>query len=366
MEKVNYKIIFNDTVKNGERYVFSFGNTKNISLKIEEGRAESDFSMWKRYIVDDFTSFKAKIFRDIYRKVYLLHAILYNKGITVDNIQILIDDELTCLDSNDEYFPYMFSMLNNGSLNLSNEWKNAIPQYLISSTKTKIQYDHKNCSLQSFLLSNAREYQTDRFLNLWTAMNSVYNTYALMFEEKNKLYCETLTKKKSSVYAIYKVDSACLSMMINKIYPDVFVKDSTLKSEEHAKAVKQMDRLLFKFDLNKLANLYEESLNNPDNISDADNPYHDMYDAAESIHIPLFAFLLIVYPYQLRCDYFHGSRVQPVIVAYNEPEMLAFCVVNYFLYRYLNDEIPQLFKCDEISDEFYERIKLVLENRRKK
>lgn len=73
--------------------------------------------------------------------------------------------------------------------------------------------------------------------------------------------------------------------------------------------------------------------------------------------MPLYYLLLLIYPYWLRSNYFHGSKTLPVFLAYNDPEMQAFLIVNYFIDKYLDEHIPMMITESGLDDNVIQRIK---------
>ena len=71
--------------------------------------------------------------------------------------------------------------------------------------------------------------------------------------------------------------------------------------------------------------------------------YAPIVACAKRFGVPLFTFLLPTYPYRWRCKLFHGNRTTALLTAYNDYELAVLHTVNYFLDRFLNEEIPKIF-----------------------
>ena len=79
------------------------------------------------------------------------------------------------------------------------------------------------------------------------------------------------------------------------------------------------------------------------------NPrYEALNRRAAEFDMALFPFLLIEYPYNWRCKYLHGNRTTALFMAYNDYEMGVLTTINYFLERFLDTAIPEMF-----SDSFW-------------
>lgn len=78
------------------------------------------------------------------------------------------------------------------------------------------------------------------------------------------------------------------------------------------------------------------------------DPKHEVFKKrAEQFGLSSFTFMLFEYSYNWRCKLFHGNRCTLLFSAYNDYEIYVVKTINYFLDRFLNENIPHLF------DEFF-------------
>lgn len=129
----------------------------------------------------------------------------------------------------------------------------------------------------------------------------------------------------------------------------------------------------------RLHELYDTALARMKDPNAPMNGFDDLFRLAETCcghldkipgktvdgNIPLYCYLLLAYPYVLRCNLFHGSKVQTVVSAYNDPEMLDYRVVNEFLERFLEDLIPRMFSSSWVGKDkyWYDRLEKNLRTR---
>ncbi len=361
--KNNYQVIINSNIESDEGYVYQFGLTKEISLKVEQQKAEICFRMNPLYSVEDLTSFKCRVFRDAFRKTFLIHVIKFDEGLEIKGIKIVINGKKYQVNKNVSNFPFMYSMLNGSNIIVPEKWKFTIVDYLIHSTKSGTDYDHINCAIQALLLGKSREFETDRLLNYWTSMNAVYNQLTRLYQEE---YCmkigQSMDDLPSSKRA-YKFDNVGMGALIATLDPGVILPKKYDSDDNYKAAFRKLNGLFNDTILDTLDELYNESLTNFENDYDSESKYAELYELARNINLPLFFVLLLIYPYYLRCNYFHGSKVQPLVLAYNDVEFRDFRVCNYFLERFLDENIPDMLSQDWFTEEKYNYIENYLKKR---
>ena len=345
-----YKVRFNGGCTCGQSFALSFGATKGIELAIGKDCASIAFKMGACKTAEDVVSFKLKLFRDAYRKVHLLHFLTQGRCLNVTLIEVEIDDEVTTYTAADENFPFMFSMLGQAQFSLSEGWRSeAVLDQVVKWTKTASDTDYRCCAMNAYLASKNRQYRIDRFLNLWTAMNAVYNQNAFRYELAE---CAVLGKTRAELSNKEKalgIDEAALGALLIREF-NVYLC-STLRSDSYLKACRATNRLLSTLDYSRLPEIYDEAQGNLENSQINKLIPSELYSLAEDVGVPLFVYLTFLYPYWLRCIFFHGSRPVSILSAFNDPEMLDFGISSYFLDRYLDQAIPAMFGIEGSMDE---------------
>lgn len=360
-KKYTYQIILNDAAKTGQPILYKFGMTSDIQLYIYPQKAIIEFEMGSKKTVDDLLSFKVKIFRDAFRKVYLLHALKYDCGLEVKKMQIMADKEVKLFDAETPNFPFLFSMIEPRPLGVGNQWEAAMDR-ILELPKTKQDTDHRFSALFSLLASSSRSYRIDRFTNLWTAMNAYGNYIAECYESslKKKYVLDNMdylgSKKKTdrvnrSLF-LYRQDvkiTKVLSLLVHS--PLEFIDTTELWKDYYG-----VQNALSKISASDYSELYEEARKALSPDYELQEKYKELEACANRFHRPLFVFLLIEYPYHLRCKFLHGSFSTILFSAYNDYEIACLGVVNYFLNRYLNEVLPDLFHPDYWTEARFEEI----------
>ena len=359
MAKHTYRIEINGGITRVKPYTYQYGKYQEISLAIGRQKAVITFKMSVLKDIRDFIDMKVYPFKDAYRKAYLLHTLLYDTGMKISKIDIFIDHTKHTLDSSMPNFPFIYSMIRNREMGLTDAWKSKdMIDHFLGSTKTAIDTDMRSCAVMAFLAGKSRTYRTDRFLNFWTSINAYYSyigdSFEKAYKKKNGLEEDEDVPNK---YRMNHLDNPCIGALIcTDIKKDCYIKKKYDSSKEFSEVCESTNKLLYTCTDGNIDALYEDALANLDNEIREGCPYNPLYEAAKKIEVPLFVYLLLLYPYRLRCNYFHGSKVQPVIAGYRDPEIFDLNIINRFLERFLTEKIPSMFEETEMSDEDLENI----------
>ena len=349
MAKHKYEVIINTPCKSQEA-VYDYGSIKNISIAVEKQKAHIKYEVGALRTAEDILKFRYKDFRDAYRKVILLHAIRFNSGLEIKKIIVKIDEESFLFDKDHDeigFFPYMFSMIKKKDLELGESWKE-LEKDIVKLTGTQIKEDLRFSAAYSFLASKNREFLVDRFANLWTAMNAYYSFVAKMYEEKTMedYKLDSLTGK----LKVFGRDAESMGLVSWLIFPQY----TDISDKERLKALWKnnydVEKNIEKYKISDIQELYNASIEEMQGKT-LPEEYKILSNRASVFNVNLYQFFTLIYPYNLRCKYFHGNSPTILLAAYNDYELRALELVNYFLTQFLNKVIPDLFKEDFWNDE---------------
>ena len=352
MKKHIYVINFNGGSGQNKK-LYQFGSVKDIALYIGKNKASIRYESGALKEQEDFITFRIKLFRDAYRKVHLLHALIYNTGLKVDRIAIIIDGAAKEYDKSCPSFPFLYSMIKPKDLGLGGAWKDLIPETL-TVAKSVMDKDLRFVSAFSFLMAKSKDYETERFSSLWTAMNAYYSYVALCYEKMLRAELGAGENEKLhsalTLHGDYQMIGA-LCWLIGGKYRSYGKEDTDRLWRRHC-----VENALGHCEEPQVQKLYEAAV---EEASGAELPaeYADLASCAEEIRVSLFGLLLLVYPYHWRCDLFHGNRTPVLFLACTDHELTMLHVINYFLERFLNESIPKMFKEDFFTEAEYEKVK---------
>ena len=348
MAKHKYEIIINNPCKSKDA-VYDYGNIKNISLAVNNQKAHIKYEVGSLRTASDILRFRYKDFREAYRKVILLHAIKYNSGLEIKKIIVKIDGESFLFDKeHDEigFFPYMFSMIMKTDLGLGESWKE-LEEDIIKSTCTQIKEDLRFSAAYSFLASRNREFLVDRFANLWTAMNAYYGFVARRFEEKlmKDYSLDSLDRNLN----ISKADADSIGLVSWLVYPQYATESERKELKQKWANNYDVERIVENYNIDDIKKLYDSAKKELKGET-LPKEYAELANRAAEFKVNVYSFFTFVYPYYLRCKYFHGNSPTVLLAAYNDYEIRTLELVNYFLTMFLNEEIPAIFKDDFWDD----------------
>ena len=340
MAKHRYRVCINGDTKEKPQ-LYNFGQTKGIALSIGRQGAVIEFSMGVKKTQEELTSFSVKVFRDAYRKAYLIHAIRYREGLEVKKLSISVDGEECVYDSRVPNFPFLFSMFGK-NLELDPAWE-GLSEAILHTTKTKQDEDLRFSAAYSYLAGLNRKFEINRFTNFWTSMNAYYTYRGHCYK---KYLMEAYGAGKD------EADKLCISTEAQLIGSLAWKFDGHYRYLGKKEADKlwnhfyDTERELGKLGAGDLERLYGEAWEALAGDKELPEAYKKLGQCAARFGVSLFSYLLLVYPYHLRCKFLHGSRSTLLVAAYNDDEVNVLRAANYFLGRFLDREIPKMFRED--------------------
>lgn len=366
-----YKISINGGCNVKDPLIYCFSNTKGIELHVKRNKASIIFQMGVEKTQEQMLTFTVPVWKDAYRKVFLVHALLFDQDLDVRKLIISIDDNAVEYDASTEGFPFIYSMISKDPMNLPESWKTReFLQSIVSKTKSKGNLDLTQISVMAFLASKGRGFEIDRFTNLWTSMNAYYNwfgeLYNSYFREKylydkelcNKLLnklrkADTESKRISDLIqlrdespnkaALITGDAPCMGFLIQSIDPMGKKIGSHIKESSKRHTRYDIEQYVSELSMEQLSELYEYALEllNGRTITDKD-PYANLALQADSLGQELYFYLVFELPYYCRCNYIHGSKALLLLAYKNEYEIKVLRNAGYFVERFLTDRIPDM------------------------
>ncbi|MGN0655745.1 MAG: hypothetical protein ACI4KR_03060 [Ruminiclostridium sp.] len=372
-----------------------------------------DFRYMNRYLRDAFRKCYILYSLNV-NKSLLVNSILVKRyECRSDNLDDWINsDNAVTLntyshETHPDLFPFMTSVLNvNGSIDmgLNDRWRE-IGGKIITMPKSEADQEPSIVSMFSYWASKAKNTLCDRFMHLWTSANAMYQKYTIMYENafdemldnyfnqhdhrddrykediKKAMHTEHSERWKIGGFAWiaaheYGVDS------IDKIN-EIAAKSYELMSpflnicnriEEAGKILSEISKILYNISspeelytaalesmLGIVPDVSEETLEQFNELSlkiaqlekiqaeqsrrNAETPF----DPDENM-TPVFIFLTLWYPYYLRCNLIHGSRITELFQEWSAKEKKELILICYFLDRFLNDRIPDIFIGDYVNN----------------
>lgn len=393
MAKHEYKIIINKECKNAHPYCYEYSRTKGIELHVAKNKATIRVEMMVLKSFEDIKDFKVAVLRDAYRKIFLLYGVKYDQNIKATKIIISIDGKERSYDKTTQGFPFIFSMISENPMNLSEEWRNrAFCKELIKNAKYRNDKSLPYIAVNAYLSSKGRMYVTDKFSNLWTAMNAYYkfvgNIYNKRIEDEFMWYTKgylndelikelkRLKKEKIDSVADHVTklslnkkdkDYKCMSLIMNCMLPgsEKLGKDKFEgeKNKERRKLRYQCEEILMELTYEQIDELYDYAYSrlgkkyNEDVPEDVNSDFLQMEEYCADIEQELFFFLIFEYPYYCRNEYLHGSKALMLIAFANDKDIQLLFNAAHLVERFLNDKIPAMLMNEiEIPERIFKKV----------
>lgn len=330
MKKHNHRLIVNKISKDNVRYTYNFGSTKDIELILSETGFSITADLTKIYDSNEMLSGNSYLFPDGIKKALLLYLIKYSKSLKIKNITIQIDNDEEILNFNDETIPPVYSMIN-GNLfrNMPVEFSDkAVFEHLLNTPKSK--YDKRIVSLFAFLFSKNKEYETERFIYLWTAFNGMYGwLWEFIYEVQN-----------------YK-DSREYKQILGILKYLELGEETIEKNKEKFRLTNEAIAILKEMDVSLANRNYIETsiigtkitqiLNSPNNQN-------------KNYNITAYGYLITQLSYYFRCKIVHGDKPIFLFAYSDDRELHALQIINALLEEVIENNLPKWFDNDYVQN----------------
>ena len=356
--KKTYQIILNpeNTSEKFHQFTYSYSQT-NITLQLCENYIDISMEMKTKDVVDFDHIFQPKSngfharLNDAVKRAFLIHFIKYSKHIDIRTVTAKIDeDEKVIFDFKENSsinFP-IFSLIN-GSLLKGHEfpesWGNSKKIDDVILSRRLSYFNSLDSALFALIYAKSKEYETERLVYLWMAMNGMYNHFAKMIDKFR--FQKYLTKKGKSTLSGDKSQIEVFLQFYNlgKNIPSqqqrAFVAWEVIAILRHYRGNITKKMLLPDIKSNKYNNRLAIAIHSRlKNLTDKEN---------NPIDITPYGFLLFVLPYYYRCNVFHANK--PVYFFAYEDETNIHClhIINNLMEEFLNEHLIEWFEDDFVT-----------------
>lgn len=326
--KHKHILIFNSISKRYKKYTYSFGSTDGVELTISKSGFQITAELTKLYDKEEMLSGNTYLFPDAIRKALLIYLLTYSKGLKIKSVTVKIDDDEDTTVFDNEPEPPVYSMINGDLVRKipSSFLTASVIDNILTTPKSK--YDKRTASLFAYLFSKSKQFETERFIYLWTAFNGMYgylseyiakgngidryrreNKQIIGFQQYFDLGAETIDSNNKD-----KIANATVSIL--KEYNNAQINK---KFVENSGITKRIERLLIKNDNSKY-------------------------------NISTYGYLLTQLSYYFRCKIVHGSK--PVILFGYADDSMIHCltIINNLLEEFIEENLPNFFDDEYITN----------------
>lgn len=328
MTKHIHTLIINKFGKNSRKYIYDFGSTKNVELILSETGISITAQLTKVYDKEEMLSGDSYLFPDAIKKALLLYLLKYNKAPNINSITVKIDDEQEEIPFPKGAKPPIYSMINgNLQRDLSKEFSNdTVFEYLLKTPKSK--YDKRIASLFALLCSKSKEYETERFIYLWTSFNGMYGWISEFVAKANgveryrKEYMQILGFQQFidvGKETIAEKDKSPIANSVISILKDVSSEQASRSAVEDKTISKRIEGVLNK-------------------------------DTTNKYNLTAYGYLLTQLAYYFRCKIVHGSKPVYLFSYGDDKELHSLKIINTLLEEFIDNNLPLWFDDNYINN----------------
>lgn len=328
MIKHIHTLIINKVGKNSRKYIYDFGSTKNVELILSETGISITAQLTKVYDKEEMLSGDSYLFPDAIKKALLLYLLKYNKALNINSITVKIDDEQEEIPFPKGAKPPIYSMIN-GNLHKKVPkvfLNDTVFDYLLKTPKSK--YDKRIASLFALLCSKGKEYETERFIYLWTSFNGMYGWISELIAEANgveryrKEYVQILGFQQFigvGKGTIAEKDKTPIANSVLSILKDVSSEQASRSAVEDKTISKRIEGVLNK-------------------------------DTTNKYNLTAYGYLLTQLAYYFRCKIVHGSKPVYLFSYGDDKELHSLKIVNALLEEFIDNNLPLWFDDNYINN----------------
>ncbi len=325
MNKHEHKIIINKNKSYKYKYTYNFGQTKDVSLELSRNAICITVKLGKKYDKTEMLYKECYLFPDALKKAMTLHLILFSENIDIKTMSVQIDkDKDTVIDTKQGHIPPIYSMVNKKLFHkITSEWsKSEIEGYL---KLTKSSNDNRLAALNAFIISKSKEFETERFIYLWTAFNGMYNHFAVLVQNISQKEYRQDKKKIEFILKLFDIGKETIDKkedkkiigrktvaLVKRLYSNN-ISYAELQNGKYSELAKQLSDFLLK--------------------SDSNVPYN----------ISPYGYLLAQFSYYFRCNIIHGDKPYALFSYAEESEIKCLRCINELLDEFIEKNLHMWF-----------------------
>ncbi len=334
MTKHIHTLIINKVGKNSRKYIYDFGSTKNVELTLSETGISITAQLTKVYDKEEMLSGDSYLFPDAIKKALLLYLLKYNKALSISSIIVKIDDAQEEIPFPKGAKPPIYSMING---TLQREIPKAFSsdtvfQNLLNTPKSK--YDKRIASLFALLCSKSKEYETERFIYLWTSFNGMYG------------YLSDFTKEPSNdKKRIYECDQ------IKYLQKYFNIGNDMINNNDKVKIANKIISLLHTVNSEAICRKHIDYTSLKNQIETV-----LIKSAGDKYNLTAYGYLLTQLAYYFRCKIVHGSKPVYLFSYGDDKELHSLKIINILLEEFIDNNLSLWFDENYINKTIIPRI----------
>ena len=327
--KYRHCILFNKVNKRQcKKYLYSFGQTKDIELIISDNGFSIIANLSKMYDKNEMLSGNSYLFPDAIKKALLIYLLTYSKNLTIKTITVGIDTLKEKISLGKGINAPVHSLIASGLVRelpegLAND---TIIQYILNTPKSK--HDKRIASLFSFLCSKSKDSETERFIYLWTAFNGMYSWISEFIAKANNV--DAYRRENKQIVGFLKF---------------LELGEETILESDKSRIAKEVTALLKHIEPQ---NAYVELLEQMDLTNKIDTLLHKAN--GDKYNISPYGYVLTQLSYYYRCKLLHGSKPLYLFAFTDDSELHVLQIINNVLEEYIDKTLYLWFNDNFINN----------------
>lgn len=325
-----HKIVINAKKKYQYQYSYDFGSTKGVQVELSKSSICITAELTKMYDKNEMLSQGCYLFPDAIKKALTLHLILFSENIEIKTMTVYIDDNSDIvIDTKQGHTPPVYSMIKKQLChNIISKWnKDEISGFL---KLTKSSNDNRLAALNAFIISKSKQFETERFIYLWTAFNGMYNYFAKLIFETQNAELRIENRKILCLQRLFNIgdetiaenDKISIGRNVMAIIKDVY---------QHNVSRDALENGVYKELSESVKNQLIKSENNA------------------QYNLTSYGYLLTQFSYYFRCNILHGDKPYALFSYAEESEIKCLRFINELLDEFIENNLHKWFdkNCEE-------------------
>lgn len=336
MIKHIHTLIINSVGKDSTKFIYDFGSTKNIELILSESGLSIKAELTKEYDKEEMLSGDSYLFPDGIRKGLLLYLIKYSKALNITSFTAKIDDQEKITFAEGAK-PPIYSMITG---NLHREIpkvfsSDTVFNYLLNTPKSK--YDKRIASLFSLLCSKSKEYETERFIYLWTSFNGMYGWISELIAEANGM--ERYRKEYVQILGFQQF---------------IGVGKGTIEEKDKTPIANSVISILKDIPANNVSRSVIEAEEISTRIEDILSQ-----NSSKKYSLSAYGYILTQLAYYFRCKIIHGNKPVYLFSYAEDKELHTLKIINSLLEEFIDSNLPLWFDKKYVNNIIVPKMKTI-------
>lgn len=310
MKKIYQSIRINEERKHPLMCVTNIGQTKDVSISVAKDYLCVSANISSNPKLEDMLSTRSLVLSKALKRGMTVHILRYHTPISVKTYTCQAAQNSITINA-DSKNPKIYSMVSGKLLRkVSPAWSNKkyLHDFILSDNPDL------TAAVAAMLISKTKQFETERFLYLWMAMNGLYRYYAMAFHGCGGKNDTNMLQLFSQLYGFGLVADEKMYHYDQRKVDSVILRRST---DDFLKEIKKQDS------------------------SSAEDLFRIL--GADRSDISAYGYYLLQHSYKYRCNMFHANHQVKLLSFSEESEILVLRTLSDLLEEFLDQNLHKWF-----------------------